>query len=83
MGDGWEHTKDLGRPREVPARRVLGRSGLARPFRKGAPGDLLGGVLDSLTRRSTASGGAGDAVEDPAEDPAVEDVDGEEVAGGE
>lgn len=71
MGDGWEHTKDLGRPREVPRRKVLGRSGSARPFRKGSPGDLLGGVLDALTRRHTASGGGSDV------------VDGGEVANGE
>ena len=64
MGDGWEHTKDLGRPREVPRRKVLGRSGPARPFRKGAPGDLLGGVLDALTRRDTAPDAAVDDVED-------------------
>lgn len=78
MGDGWEHTKDLGRPREVPRRKVLGRAGRAVPFRRrGGRGDGVGGVLDGLT----ASGGAGDA--GPADPGAVDGVDGGEVADGE
>lgn len=60
-----EHTKDLGRPRAVPGRKVLGRAGRAVPFRRrGGRGDGVGGVLDGLTRRATASGGGADAVED-------------------